>query len=265
MRTTPRMPFRPPSSSWRRKPARSAIRTCWATGSMGSLAGRRRRPKPGVRAGGCVRKGRRHMSSIAVVNGPAELESVQREETAMLHEEVDRLPQSLRTPIVLCYLEGLTHGEAARRLRWPIGTVRSRMARARGLLRARLTRRGLAYAAIVAAIESPRAVHGGSAACPGRHDGPVGDRARNRHGVRVRLDPGCHSDEGGAQGHVHQPAQTDRRRPRSPPSAIATGAGIIAMGALQPRPSSAQSAQAAQAADQRAVEGNRAGPTTAGP
>ena len=42
-------------------------------------------------------------------------------------------------------------------LRWPIGTVRSRMARARGLLRTRLARRGLAYAALIAAIETPRA------------------------------------------------------------------------------------------------------------
>ena len=98
------------------------------------------------------------MSSVAVVRGLAELEPVHREETAALHEEVDRLPQSLRAPIVLCYLEGLTHDEAARRLRWPIGTVRSRMARARDLLRSRLTRRGLAYAAIAAALESPRAV-----------------------------------------------------------------------------------------------------------
>ncbi len=101
------------------------------------------------------------MSSVAVVSGLAEVELVRREETAALHEEVDRLPQSLRAPIVLCYLEGLTHDEAARRLRWPIGTVRSRMARARDLLRSRLTRRGLAYAAIVAAIESPRAVMAG--------------------------------------------------------------------------------------------------------
>ena len=84
-----------------------------------------------------VRAGREEaMCSIAVADGPAEIESVRREETAMLHEEVDRLPESLRAPIVLCYLEGLTHGEAACRLRWPIGTVRSRMARARGLLRA---------------------------------------------------------------------------------------------------------------------------------
>ena len=42
----------------------------------------------------------------------------------------------------LCYLEGLTHEEAAEQLRWPVGTVRSRMARARDLLRRRLVRRG---------------------------------------------------------------------------------------------------------------------------
>ena len=96
------------------------------------------------------------MSSVAVENGRAELEPIKGEESAALHEEVDRLPERLRIPIVLCYLEGLSHAEAARRLRWPIGTVRSRMARARGLLRTRLARRGLAYSALIAAIESPR-------------------------------------------------------------------------------------------------------------
>ena len=43
---------------------------------------------------------------------------------------------------MLCYLEGLTHEQAARRLGWPVGTVRSRLARARDRLRADLTRRG---------------------------------------------------------------------------------------------------------------------------
>jgi polysaccharide biosynthesis/export protein len=43
-----------------------------------------------------------------------------------------------------CYLEGLTHEEAANRLRLPVGTVRSRLARGRDRLRDRLTRRGLA-------------------------------------------------------------------------------------------------------------------------
>lgn len=62
----------------------------------------------------------------------------------ILHEELNRLPERLRAPIVLCYLEGLTHESAARQLQWPVGTVRSRLARGRELLRSRLTRRGTA-------------------------------------------------------------------------------------------------------------------------
>jgi RNA polymerase sigma factor (sigma-70 family) len=63
---------------------------------------------------------------------------------AVVDEELARLPGSLRAPLVLCYLEGLTHDEAASRLRWPVGTVRSRMARGRDVLRRRLARRGFA-------------------------------------------------------------------------------------------------------------------------
>ncbi len=65
---------------------------------------------------------------------------------AELHEEVDRLPASYRDAVVLCYLEGLTNEEAAGRLRWPVGTVKVRLSRARERLRKRLTRRGLAPA-----------------------------------------------------------------------------------------------------------------------
>jgi RNA polymerase sigma factor (sigma-70 family) len=62
----------------------------------------------------------------------------------VLHEEVNRLPARYRTAIVLCYLEGLTHEQAAQRLNCPVGTIRSRLATGRELLRSRLERRKLA-------------------------------------------------------------------------------------------------------------------------
>jgi RNA polymerase sigma factor (sigma-70 family) len=61
---------------------------------------------------------------------------------AWLHEEVSRLPDKYRAPIVLCYLEGLTHEEASDRLRWPLGTLKGRLSQAKNLLRKRLGRRG---------------------------------------------------------------------------------------------------------------------------
>jgi hypothetical protein len=62
----------------------------------------------------------------------------------MLHEELGRLPERYRAALVLCHLEGLACEEAARQLGWPVGTVKSRLARGRERLRDRLTRRGLA-------------------------------------------------------------------------------------------------------------------------
>src|SRR5262249_51756830 len=55
-----------------------------------------------------------------------------------LHEELGRLPEKYREPLVACYLQGQTTEEAARRLGCPRGTVLSRLARGRGPLRGRL-------------------------------------------------------------------------------------------------------------------------------
>ena len=61
-----------------------------------------------------------------------------------LYEELDRLPEKYRLPLILCYLEGLTYAQAAARLRCPVRTIQIRLARGRERLRGKLERRGLA-------------------------------------------------------------------------------------------------------------------------
>ena len=68
------------------------------------------------------------------------------------HEEIGRLPERYRRAVVLCHFEGLTHGEAARRLGCAPGTVGSLVSRARELLRTRLGRRGLSASALALAV-----------------------------------------------------------------------------------------------------------------
>jgi RNA polymerase sigma factor (sigma-70 family) len=72
----------------------------------------------------------------------------------LLHKEIDRLPERYRTAVVVCDLEGLSHEKAARQLGWPVGTVKSRLARARQILRGRLTARGLTAPAVLAIMET---------------------------------------------------------------------------------------------------------------
>jgi RNA polymerase sigma factor (sigma-70 family) len=68
-----------------------------------------------------------------------------REESwAGLHEEIGRLAERHRGPVVLCGLEGLTHDQAAARLGVPVRTVQRRLVEAKDRLRIRLVSRGLA-------------------------------------------------------------------------------------------------------------------------
>ncbi|MFO0850037.1 MAG: DUF1559 domain-containing protein [Gemmataceae bacterium] len=81
-----------------------------------------------------------------------------------VHEEVAGLPDKYRLPVLLCFFEGLSHADAAKRLGWPVGTVAGRVARAKDALHARLTRRGVtAPAAAVAALSASEAAGLGGA------------------------------------------------------------------------------------------------------
>src|SRR5262249_23429762 len=82
----------------------------------------------------------------------------------ILDDEINRLPEKYRQPIVLCYFEGKTYEEAARLPGGPPGTVSVRLARARNLLGSRLTRRGLTVAS--AALSALLAESGALATVP---------------------------------------------------------------------------------------------------
>jgi hypothetical protein len=76
----------------------------------------------------------------------------------VLHEELRRLPDKYRLPLVLCYLEGRSHEEAAGQLGWSKGALRGRLDRGREHLRRRLSARGVALSALLGATAvAPRA------------------------------------------------------------------------------------------------------------
>jgi RNA polymerase sigma factor (sigma-70 family) len=117
-----------------------------------------------ARAAAARRQGRER----ALAEEPAAAEqpggAVWRDLRPVLDEEVNRLPEKYRAAVVLCYLEGLTDEEAARRLACARGTVHSRLARARQRLQGRLSRRGVALSAVL--LAAALAAHAAPAAPP---------------------------------------------------------------------------------------------------
>ncbi|MGH7174185.1 MAG: sigma-70 family RNA polymerase sigma factor [Gemmataceae bacterium] len=82
----------------------------------------------------------------------------------ILHAELAALAESLRAPLVLCYLEGRTQEEAARQLGWSLSTLRGRLQRGRDKLRRRLERRGTVLTAALSAAVTGQALAETSAA-----------------------------------------------------------------------------------------------------
>ena len=97
-----------------------------------------------VRARAAMARRRRHETRAALMAADRSTEEQSPLElSAILQEELGRLPERYRAAVVLCYLEGQTCEAAGRQLGWPVGTVKSRLARGRARLLDRLIRRGL--------------------------------------------------------------------------------------------------------------------------
>ncbi len=96
---------------------------------------------------------RRLHEGQAALSRPENTEPDKVDEVSLLvEEELQRLPERYRTPLVLCYLEGKTHEQVAQALGWPLGSTSRRLAQARDLLRERLRCRGLASLGCVGAL-----------------------------------------------------------------------------------------------------------------
>ncbi len=126
------------AGSIRKRPSLSA----WLYGVAYKVAARLR--------GRSERRRTRERPGFDLTSLPAAGEAINPDLRPVMHEEIRRLPEKYRAPVVLCYLEGKTNEEAAEQLSWPVGTVKARLSRARDMLRSRLARRDMGAAAALA-------------------------------------------------------------------------------------------------------------------
>jgi RNA polymerase sigma factor (sigma-70 family) len=94
----------------------------------------------------------RNQVELADVPGESPADIVWRELRPIFDDELNRLPDKLRLPAVLCFLEGHSKGDAARSLGWPEGTLSGRLQQARERLRLRFAARGLTLSAGTLAV-----------------------------------------------------------------------------------------------------------------
>ena len=104
----------------------------------------------------CANEARRRQREAQAARSDADAESHVSNPSDLivaLEEELQKLPEKHRVPLVLCYLEGKSNEQAAQVLGCPRGSISARLTQARERLRACLARRGYAVpSAGVAAV-----------------------------------------------------------------------------------------------------------------
>jgi hypothetical protein len=85
--------------------------------------------------------------SVTGIPAAAENNAAWDELGTVLHDEVNRLPEKYRIPVILSHFEGMSYEEVAQLLDWPVAKVKRRLSRARDLLCSRLMSRGLVLSA----------------------------------------------------------------------------------------------------------------------
>jgi RNA polymerase sigma factor (sigma-70 family) len=111
------------------------------------LHGVARRAALDARARACRQSAREKRLGVKLYTEPPD-HTMLNELRTILDDELARLPERHRAPVVLCELEGLSRRDAAARLKISEGTLSSRLARAKARLRERLTKRGFALSAV---------------------------------------------------------------------------------------------------------------------
>jgi polysaccharide biosynthesis/export protein len=89
------------------------------------------------------RRRNRHERAIAHIPNPGSTDHDQAGWLALLEEELHRLPDKYKSPLVVCHIQGRTQEDAAKEMRLSLSTLRRRLEHARELLRVRLARRGV--------------------------------------------------------------------------------------------------------------------------
>ncbi len=112
-----------------------------------------------VQAKGEANQRRRLESEVAAMESSEAADpgrAIDHDLRSILYEQIERLPERERLPVILCDLEGLTYEQAAGRLQWTASVVCYRLSKARKRLRDRLARRGVTPALVAVVMASTR-------------------------------------------------------------------------------------------------------------